>query len=211
MRNQLQVLIEAIKKLEQELAQEIQKKQAEYSYKIQGKRIRFDKEIRRQHKLFATRISLYLKDAELLNIFTIPFIWSCLFPALLLDLLVSLFQAVCFPIYKIPKVKRSKYIVIDRHVLSYLNGIEKLNCMYCGYFNGLIVYIMEIAGRTEQYWCPIKHARRTSGFHSRYSKFLEYGDAEGYRNEANKVRHAFEDLLTSEEDEEEQTKSGEGI
>lgn len=210
MKNKLQDLIEAIKKLEQELAQEIQKKQAEYSYKIQGKRIRFDKEIRRQHKLFATRISLYLKDAELLNIFTIPFIWSCLFPALLLDLLVSLFQAVCFPIYKIPKVKRSKYIVIDRHVLSYLNGIEKLNCMYCGYFNGLIVYIMEIAGRTEQYWCPIKHARRTSGFHSRYSKFLEYGDAEGYRNELNKVRHAFEDLQTSEEDEE-QTKSGEGI
>lgn len=201
MNTTLQSLIEAIKKLEQEMAQEIQKKQDEYSYKIQGKKIRFDKEIRRQHKLFATRMSLYLKDAELLNILTIPFIWSCLFPALLLDLLVSLFQAVCFPIYKIPKVKRSRYIVIDRHALSYLNGIEKLNCIYCGYFNGLIAYIMEISGRTEQYWCPIKHARRTSGFHSRYSRFLEYGDAEGYRNKVGKVRRAFEDLQTSEEDE----------
>ncbi len=210
MRNKLQSLIEAINKLEQELAQEIQKKQAEYSYKVQGKKIRFEKEIRRQHKLFATRISLYLKEAELLNIFTIPFIWSCLFPALLLDLLVSLFQAVCFPIYKIPKVKRSRYIVIDRHALSYLNGIEKLNCIYCGYFNGLIVYIREIAGRTEQYWCPIKHARRTGGFHSRYSKFLEYGDADGYRKDLYKVRHDFEDLQTSEEDEE-QTKNREGI
>ena len=203
MDNKLQRLIEAIKKLENELAQEIQKKQAEYSYKIQGKRIRFDKEIRRQHKLFATRISLYLKNAELLNILTIPFIWSCLFPALLLDLLVSLFQAVCFPVYKIPKVKRSRYIVIDRHALSYLNAIEKLNCIYCGYFNGLIAYILEISGRTEQYWCPIKHARRTSGFHSRYSKFLEYGDAEGYRNEVDKVRQDFEDLQSSEENEEE--------
>lgn len=201
MNNKLQDLIETIKKLEQELAAEIQKKQAEYSYKIQGKRIRFDSEIRRHHKLFATRISLYLKDAELLNILTIPFIWSCLFPALILDLLVSLFQAICFPIYKIPKVKRSRYIVIDRHALSYLNGIEKLNCMYCGYFNGLIAYIMEISGRTEQYWCPIKHARRTSGFHSRYSKFLEYGDAEGYRQELDKVRQDFEDIKTLEEDE----------
>ncbi|MBA3005607.1 MAG: hypothetical protein KKB91_01770 [Proteobacteria bacterium] len=210
MNNKLQSLIETIKKLEQELAQEIQKKQAEYSYKIQGKKIRFDKEIKRQHKLFATRISLYLKEAELLNILTIPFIWSCLFPALFLDLLVSLFQAVCFPIYKIPKVKRSRYIVIDRHALSYLNGIEKLNCIYCGYFNGLIAYIHEIAGRTEQYWCPIKHARRTSGFHSRYSKFLEYGDAEGYRHELDKVRQAFEDLQTSEEDER-QTGNEEGI
>ncbi|MEK6202165.1 MAG: hypothetical protein N2A40_07075 [Desulfobulbaceae bacterium] len=216
MDNTLQRLIEAIKKLEQELAQEIQKKQSEYSYKIQGKKIRFDSEIRRQHKLIATRVSLYLKDAELLNIFTIPFIWSCLVPALFLDLLVSLFQVVCFPIYKIPKVKRSNYIVIDRHALSYLNTIEKLNCLYCGYFNGLIAYIHEIAGRTEQYWCPIKHARRTSGFHSRYSKFLEYGDAEGYRNELDKVRHAFEDLQTEEGEEggggeEGQSKRQEGI
>jgi hypothetical protein len=200
MDTKLQSLIEAIKKLEQELAQEFQKKQAEFSYKVQGKKIRFDQEIRKQHKLFATRISRYLKESEIQNILTIPFIWSCLIPALFMDAIVSLFQAVCFPIYKIPKVKRSSYIVIDRHSLSYLNGIEKLNCMYCGYFNGLIAYIREIAGRTEQYWCPIKHARRTSGFHSRYSKFLEYGDAESYRKELDKVRHAFEDLETAEEE-----------
>lgn len=201
MDTKLQSLIEAIKKLEQELAQEFQKKQAGFSYKIQGKKIRFDQEIRRQHKLVATRISSYVKEAEPQNILTVPFIWACLIPALFLDAFVSLFQAVCFPIYKIPKVKRSSYIVIDRHALSYLNAIEKLNCMYCGYFNGLIAYIREIAGRTEQYWCPIKHARRTSGFHSRYSRFLEYGDAESYRQELDKVRHAFEDLQTAEENE----------
>ncbi|MDD3816160.1 MAG: hypothetical protein PHZ02_16120 [Desulfocapsaceae bacterium] len=201
MNNKLQSLIEAIKKLEQELAEEIQKKEAEFSYRIQGKKILFDREVKRRHKLIATRVSRYLKESDFLNILTAPFIWSCLFPALLLDLFVSLFQAVCFPIYNIPKVKRSRYIVIDRHSLSYLNGIEKLNCVYCGYFNGLIAYIHEIAGRTEQYWCPIKHARRTSGFHSRYSKFLEYGDAEGYRQELDKIRQAFEDIQTSEEDE----------
>jgi hypothetical protein len=200
MDTKLQALIEAIKKLEQELAQEFQKKQAEFSYKVQGKKIRFDQEIRKQHKLIATRISRYLKEAEPQNILTVPFIWACLIPALFMDAIVSLFQAVCFPIYKIPKVKRSSYIVIDRHALSYLNAIEKLNCIYCGYFNGLIAYIREIAGRTEQYWCPIKHARRTSGFHSRYSRFLEYGDAESYRQELDKVRHAFEDLETAEED-----------
>jgi hypothetical protein len=200
MDTKLQSLIETIKKLEQELAQEFQKKQTEFSYKVQGKKIRFDQEIRRQHKLIATRISRYLKESEIQNIVTIPFIWACLIPALLMDAFVSLFQAVCFPIYKIPKVKRSSYIVIDRHALSYLNAIEKLNCVYCGYFNGLIAYIREIAGRTEQYWCPIKHARRTSGFHSRYSRFLEYGDAKGYRQELDKVRHAFEDLGTAEED-----------
>jgi hypothetical protein len=209
MDNKLQDLIEAIKKLEQELSQEFQKKEAEFYYKIQGKKISFDREVRRQHRLIATRISRYLKDADILNILTIPFIWGCLPPALLMDAAVSLFQAVCFPIYNIPKVKRSSYIVIDRYALSYLNGIEKLNCAYCGYFNGLIAYIREIAGRTEQYWCPIKHARRTSGFHSRYSKFLEYGDAEGYRREIEKIRHDFEDIET--DDEIEPTRRGEGI
>jgi hypothetical protein len=202
MDSNLQHLIETIKKLEKELSQEINKKEAEFFYKIQGKKIRFDQEIKRQHKLVATRISRYVKESELRNILTIPFIWACLIPALLLDAAVSLFQAVCFPVYKIPKVTRSSYIVIDRHALSYLNTIEKLNCIYCGYFNGLIAYIHEIAGRTEQYWCPIKHARRTSGFHSRYSRFLEYGDAEGFRKELNKVRHDFEDLLAVKEEDE---------
>ncbi len=209
MNNKLQSLIEAIKKLEQELSQEFQKKEAEFSYRIRGKKVLFDQEIKRQHKLIATRISQYLKDSEFLNILTIPFIWGCLFPALLMDGVVSLYQAVCFPIYKIPKVKRGNYIVIDRHALSYLNGIEKLNCVYCGYFNGLIAYIREIAGRTEQYWCPIKHARRTSDFHSRYGKFLEYGDAEGYRREINKVRHDFEDIQTADKEEKRSTRQGE--
>ena len=30
------------------------------------------------------------------------------------------------------RVRRSRYFVIDRHHLAYLNGIEKLNCVYCG-------------------------------------------------------------------------------
>ena len=46
---------------------------------------------------------------------------------------------------------RGQYIVIDRHRLKYLNAIEKLNCVYCGYGNGVIAYARDIAGRTEQY------------------------------------------------------------
>jgi hypothetical protein len=104
------------------------------------------------------------------------------------------YQAVCFPIYGIPKVKRENYIVFDRQYLNYLNLIEKINCAYCSYFNGLIAYIQEIAARTEQYWCPIKHARRISKLHSRYQKFLSYGDAEAYRAQIEVVRSDFKDL-----------------
>ena len=64
---------------------------------------------------------------------------------------------------------------MDRRKLAYLNSIEKFNCVYCEYVNGLIAYVQEIAGRTEQYWCPIKHAMRVKSMHSRYRHFLDYG------------------------------------
>jgi hypothetical protein len=91
-------------------------------------------------------------------------------------------------------VKRQRYIVIDHQSLAYLNLIEKLNCLYCGYFNGLIAYVREVAARTEQYWCPVKHARRLAAMHSRYGKFLEYGDAEGYRRQLEEIRRDFKDV-----------------
>ena len=86
--------------------------------------------------------------------------------------------------------------MIDRHRLDYLNGIEKLNCVYCGYFNGLIAYIQEIAARTEQYWCPIKHANRIYTIHSRYHKFLEYGEYEDYQKKLAALRKDFVDVGT---------------
>lgn len=93
-----------------------------------------------------------------LHIISAPLIWLPLLALLLLDLLVSLYQAVCFPIYGVEKVKREAYILVrDRNKLAYLNPIEKLGCMYCGYGNGFLLYAKEIAGRTEKYWCGIMH------------------------------------------------------
>jgi hypothetical protein len=112
----------------------------------------------------------------------------------LLDIGVTLFQAICFPIYGIPKVKRADYVIFDRQYLSYLNIIEKLNCAYCSYFNGIIGYIQEIAARTEQFWCPIKHAHHLCTLHSRYQNFIDYGDAESYRQHKEDVRKQFDDL-----------------
>ena len=88
-----------------------------------------------------------------------------------------MYQAVCFPVYGIPKVARKDYLIFDRRYLAYLNGLEKFNCAYCSYANGLIGYVREIASRTEAYWCPIKHARRVVNAHPRYSSFADFGDA----------------------------------
>jgi hypothetical protein len=194
MRNNLEDLIEKIKKLQKELDQELQKKEEEFFYKIRGKRVYFEKEIRRRHKILVKNMFRYLSDAALLNILTAPIIWFCFLPAVFMDIVVSLYQTTCFRVYKIPRVRRGQYIVIDRHALRYLNPIEKLNCVYCGYFTGLIAFVQEVAARTEQYWCPIKHARRVANIHNRYGRFVEYGDAQGYKNNLEKIRRDFDDL-----------------
>jgi hypothetical protein len=173
---------------------DVQKKQEKYHYEIRNKKVYFEQEIKKKNRRLVKRVRYYLKDAPLLNLITTPFIWACLPPALVLDLFVTVFQLVCFPVYAIPKVKREDYIVLDRQYLSYLNLIEKINCYYCGYFNGLIAYIQEIAARTEQYWCPIKHAKPTRAMHSRYKNFFDYGDGSGYRMKNKKVRQNFSDL-----------------
>jgi len=69
--------------------------------------------------------------------------------------------------------------------------IERFNCFYCSYANGVIAQAREVAARTEQYWCPIKHARRMLGSHDRYPRFLEFGDAESYRQGIERLRHDY--------------------
>jgi len=192
--NKMRDILDEIKRLEQELLIEIERKEEEFSYKIRGKKIFFEEEARKYQRNFVTRISAYLFNASLLNILTVPIIWACIIPAVLLDAVASGYQFICFRVYKIPRVVRGQYIVIDRHNLGYLNGIEKLNCVYCGYFNGLIAYVQEIAARTEQYWCPIKHARKLAAIHSRYHKFLEYGDCQGYQRKLEELRSDFNDV-----------------
>lgn len=187
-------LLHKIKVLEQELVTELQKQQQSFAYEIHQKRVLFEQKIKLENKTYLQGWLQYFRDAPLKHILSVPIIWAVLFPALLLDLTVTLFHCICFPIYGIPKVKRSDYIVFDRQYLDYLNIIEKLNCAYCSYFNGLIAYIQEIAARTEQFWCPIKHARRISTLHSRYQQFLDYGDAASYRQNKEDIRKNFEDL-----------------
>ncbi|MGR9115502.1 MAG: hypothetical protein ACU85E_07025 [Gammaproteobacteria bacterium] len=194
MSTELDNLLTKIKALEEELVEELQKQQEDFSYEIRKRRVYFEKNIIRRHKRYAKALLQYIREAPLKHIVTAPIIWSCLIPALVMDASISLYQALCFPACGIPKVKRLDYIVFDRQYLNYLNLIEKINCAYCSYFNGLIAYIQEIAARTEQFWCPIKHARRIKNLHSRYRNFISYGDAESYRNRMENLRRDFSDL-----------------
>lgn len=173
-------LTEKIRELEKELDAELAKRRAELRIGLEQGRIAFEEELLRRHRELRRKLLPYILGANPLVILTSPVIYAGVVPFLLLDLFVTVYQAVCFPIYGIAKVKRADYLVFDRHHLAYLNALEKLNCAYCSYANGLVAYVREIAARTEQYWCPIKHARRVVGTHARYALFDDYGEGEGY-------------------------------
>jgi hypothetical protein len=157
-------------------------------------KIRFSDEIKREHRRLKTSLFSYVLHSRFLVFVTAPLIYSCIVPFALLDLFISTYQSVCFPIYGIPKARRSDYMAIDRHKLRYLNALEGLNCTYCSYANGLFAYAVEIGARTEQHWCPIKHARRIQHAHDRYPHFIAYGDASAYRGKIDKLRNDFNDL-----------------
>jgi hypothetical protein len=163
-------------------------------YELRDGKVWFSNEIKREHRKLKTSLLRYIAGSRVLAVLTAPFIYACFIPFVLLDLFVSVYQAICFPVYGVPKARRRDYMAIDRNKLRYLNALEGLNCMYCSYANGLLAYVVEVAGRTEQHWCPIKHARRIQHAHDRYSHFLPYGDARAYREKVDQLRDDFKDL-----------------
>jgi len=193
MNPQIAVLVDKMRSLETELEAELAKRRAELRVGLEKGRAVFEEEIVRRHRDLKTRLSAYILGAQPLVVITAPVIYSVIVPLALLDLFVTVYQTVCFPVYGIPKVRRRDYLVFDRHHLAYLNALEKLNCAYCSYANGLIAYVREIASRTEQYWCPIKHARRLVGAHARYAVFEDYGDAETYQRRLTELRKSLTD------------------
>lgn len=194
MDNRVDEIVEQIKKLEVELFDELAKKQNEFFYTLEDKKAKFEESVIKEGRQKIISSIKYLSSFSFLVILTMPFIWLMMIPALLVDIFVTVYQTVCFPIYKIPKVKRSDYIIIDRYNLFYLDRVEKINCWYCEYFNGVIAYTREIAARTEQFWCPIKHSVPQKESHSRYDKFFDFGDYRKYREELEKRRSDFIDI-----------------
>jgi len=193
MESRITELLGEIRRLEEELEEAVKTQEVRFRYQLEGTRVKFQQSVRKAHQQLKVGIFRWLRESRPRNIASAPFIYAMIFPFGLIDLTVSFYQFVCFPLYGIPKVRRSRFIAIDRHRLSYLNSIEKFNCVYCGYVNGLVAYIREIVARTEQYWCPIKHARKILDPHRRYARFADFGDSDGFEPHAERMRGALEE------------------
>ena len=181
MNEKVRSLVEQMRRLEGELRTALHEQETRVLYQIEGTAVHFRGTVRRAHEGVRVGVVRWLKESSPRNVLSAPIIYSMIVPFAFLDLAITVYQQLCFRLYRIPRVQRSQFIVIDRHRLAYLNAIEKLNCVYCGYANGVVAYTREITSLTEQYWCPIKHARQVLGSHRRYAGFVDYGDAEAYR------------------------------
>lgn len=176
-------LIGRIRELEEEMQAELDRRRDEFQFRIENHRIRFEQDLLARQRRLKVGLLRYVSHASLASLVSAPIIYSLIVPIALADLAVTLYQRVCFPLYGIPRIRRGDYLHFDRNGLAYLNLLERLNCAYCAYANGVAAYIKEVAGRTELYWCPIKHARRVLASHDYYARFAEFGDAEAYQRE----------------------------
>jgi hypothetical protein len=177
--------------LEDDLRAAVREQESKMFFQINGKRVEFEKSVRDAHRKLKKNFFRWLVTNRPQNLITGPIIYAMVVPLMLLDLCVSFYQFTCFPIYGIKRVRRGDYIVFDRRHLGYLNIIEKFHCTYCEYGNGLMGYMAEVLARTEQYFCPIKHARKILGTHARYNRFLDYGDAVDYEKRLEEYRVAL--------------------
>ena len=189
----LKELLGEIQALEERVADEIGKEADEFGYSIKRGRVRFEKEVRERHRALTKKLKDYFAECTWLGLLVSPIVYSLIVPVLMFDVFIFIYQLLCFPVYKIPKVRRGDYIFLDRHKLRYLNLIERFNCVYCGYINGFIAYVQEVGARSEQYWCPIKHAQKMPNIHSRYHDFFAYGDADAYVKELQRLRRQLKD------------------
>ena len=188
MNEQIRQILSQISSLEDDLHRLLQEQQVSFNYRLEGTKVFFEQNIRTAQRRLKTGIIKFILESQPRNLVSAPFIYSVIFPAVLLDAWVSLYQLICFPLYRIARVPRSQYIIVDRHKLPYLNVIEKFNCLYCGYCSGVFAYAREIGARTEQYWCPIKHARGVLDPHRRYAQFADFGLAEEYHQTSIQLR-----------------------
>jgi hypothetical protein len=192
MNSNIQEIIEQMEALEEKLKGEIEKQEKQIGYEIKEGYVKFEESVLNKQRENMKGVFRFFAEIPASHLLTSPFVYGMIIPAVLVDMTLFIYQNVIFRIYGFKFVKRSDYIIFDRQYLRYLNAIEKLNCLYCSYFNGLMHYAAELAAKTELYFCPIKHAKKTLYRHRYHKNYLTYGDGEDYQERLKKIREEID-------------------
>ena len=188
MSDRIKEIIEEIEIMKKKLGEEISKEESYVNYEIRNGYIKFEEEMFDSQKQNMMHLWDWFREIPLLQLLSSPVVYMMIVPAMVLDIMLFIYHYVVSRIFKIKFEKRSDYIIFDRQYLGYLNVVEKLNCLYCAYFNGLMQYASSIAARTELYFCPIKHAKKIAYKHEFYHTFLPYGDGNEYQKKLKELR-----------------------
>lgn len=193
MNSKISEILKDIANKKKELLKEYEKLKDKYGFTILKWKIIFKSDIAKRNKLFKENLFRYILSARVRHLLSAPFIYAMIIPTIILDIFLFVYQQICFRLYDIPFVKRSDYVTLDRKALDYLNVIQKFNCLYCSYVNGIFSYAVEIWWRTEKYWCPIKYAKKMKWGHDWQEYFADFWDPEWFKDAFNK-NHEFNRL-----------------
>jgi len=119
MNKNIDELLVRIHALQDELEDEYRRAREEWA----ERKLELAEELQRQQRRYKTGLFHFLRHSRLPVALTAPVIYAGWVPFMLLDLFVTVYQLVCFPIYRIPRVRRADYLVFDRELLPYLNII----------------------------------------------------------------------------------------
>lgn len=187
-------ILKDIDQRKKDLVKEYEHLKKTYSFYLEWRKVIFTKKTKEYNKKFKEWLIKYIFTSDVRHLISAPFIYSMSIPAFILDVFLWIFQQTCFRLYWIPFVKRKDYIIYDRKYLDYLNLIEKANCLYCSRVNWLFSYAVEIAWRTERYWCPIKASRRLKATHNWQKHFADYWDPEWFKECFNKNEIFYKEI-----------------
>ncbi|MDD2693824.1 MAG: hypothetical protein PHY14_02730 [Candidatus Gracilibacteria bacterium] len=191
MHQTIREILAKMESLNNDLREEYDRLAKKYGFSLQKRRVIFLEEFRKRNKSFKFPTWRYAIPTNIRHFLSIPFIYAMIVPTLLLDIFLTIYQWTAFSLYHIPRVKRKDYIVYDRRFLDYLNLIQKINCLYCSYVNGVFAYAVEIGARTERYWCPVKAANKPKFSHGWYRDFADYGNPEEWNEKFNHNEEVF--------------------
>lgn len=179
-------ILETIEKLKKDLRKEYLGLQEKYDFFVQKRKIVFSLGAKNKQRAQKMNVWIYALTPDIKHLISMPFIYWMIFPAIILDIFLYFYQWAALLFYWIPRAERKDYFIYDRRFLVYLNIIQKFNCLYCSYVNWLFAFAVEVGSRTEQYWCPIKHAVNSDSEHKYFKYYSDYWDPEWFNEIFNK-------------------------
>ena len=98
MNSRIRQILDQISALEIELNAAVQEQGGRLRYQLEGHRVVFEKAIRQAHRRVKLGVFRWFLTVRPQNFLTMPIIYGMVVPLLGIDLFVSFYQLICFPV-----------------------------------------------------------------------------------------------------------------